>query len=158
MDLYDSGESFIGEYLGSERFLLLDDGHKDLRESVLHAFFRELSHAGASSLSEVNGKKVAEVLLEKMPHLALDAGLKKKVPDFLEEFFGFLSESGRYPAAGAWRMAVEAQRSPYLSRLRDDGSVRGETFKKNYTDVGRNDPCPCGSGQKFKKCCMPLIR
>ena len=24
--------------------------------------------------------------------------------------------------------------------------------------AGRNDPCPCGSGQKFKKCCMnPLI-
>ncbi|MFA9615105.1 MAG: SEC-C metal-binding domain-containing protein [Deltaproteobacteria bacterium] len=20
--------------------------------------------------------------------------------------------------------------------------------------VGRNDPCPCGSGMKFKKCCM----
>jgi len=19
--------------------------------------------------------------------------------------------------------------------------------------VGRNDPCPCGSGQKYKKCC-----
>ncbi|MDO8585724.1 MAG: preprotein translocase subunit SecA [Armatimonadota bacterium] len=23
--------------------------------------------------------------------------------------------------------------------------------------VGRNDPCPCGSGQKFKKCCLPKI-
>lgn len=22
------------------------------------------------------------------------------------------------------------------------------------SDVGRNDPCPCGSGRKFKKCCM----
>ncbi len=22
--------------------------------------------------------------------------------------------------------------------------------------VGRNDPCPCGSGKKYKKCCMPL--
>jgi len=21
--------------------------------------------------------------------------------------------------------------------------------------VGRNDPCPCGSGRKFKKCCGP---
>ena len=21
------------------------------------------------------------------------------------------------------------------------------------TDVGRNDPCPCGSGKKYKKCC-----
>jgi len=22
-------------------------------------------------------------------------------------------------------------------------------------NVGRNDPCPCGSGKKFKKCCLP---
>jgi uncharacterized protein YecA (UPF0149 family) len=21
-------------------------------------------------------------------------------------------------------------------------------------EVGRNDPCPCGSGKKFKKCCL----
>lgn len=21
--------------------------------------------------------------------------------------------------------------------------------------VGRNDPCPCGSGKKYKKCCLP---
>jgi uncharacterized protein YecA (UPF0149 family) len=21
------------------------------------------------------------------------------------------------------------------------------------SNVGRNDPCPCGSGKKFKKCC-----
>ncbi|WP_252349118.1 SEC-C metal-binding domain-containing protein [Ochrobactrum sp. BTU1] len=21
------------------------------------------------------------------------------------------------------------------------------------TKVGRNDPCPCGSGKKYKKCC-----
>ncbi len=24
--------------------------------------------------------------------------------------------------------------------------------------VGRNEPCPCGSGRKFKVCCMPQIR
>lgn len=23
------------------------------------------------------------------------------------------------------------------------------------TKVGRNDPCPCGSGQKYKRCCLP---
>ncbi|MDI7269463.1 MAG: SEC-C metal-binding domain-containing protein [Myxococcota bacterium] len=21
--------------------------------------------------------------------------------------------------------------------------------------VGRNDPCPCGFGKKYKKCCLP---
>jgi preprotein translocase subunit SecA len=24
---------------------------------------------------------------------------------------------------------------------------------KTKQKVGRNDPCPCGSGKKFKKCC-----
>jgi uncharacterized protein YecA (UPF0149 family) len=23
-----------------------------------------------------------------------------------------------------------------------------------FRKVGRNDPCPCGSGKKFKKCCL----
>jgi hypothetical protein len=26
-------------------------------------------------------------------------------------------------------------------------------FKRTEPKVGRNDPCPCGSGKKFKKCC-----
>ena len=26
------------------------------------------------------------------------------------------------------------------------------------TDVGRNDPCPCGSGKKYKKCCLAAER
>ena len=25
---------------------------------------------------------------------------------------------------------------------------------QNTQKVGRNDPCPCGSGKKFKKCCL----
>lgn len=27
--------------------------------------------------------------------------------------------------------------------------------KETYANIGRNDPCPCGSGKKYKKCCMP---
>ncbi|MBR5872126.1 MAG: SEC-C domain-containing protein, partial [Oscillospiraceae bacterium] len=32
-----------------------------------------------------------------------------------------------------------------------DGSVSATVVKKNK--VGRNDPCPCGSGKKYKHCC-----
>jgi uncharacterized protein YchJ len=28
-----------------------------------------------------------------------------------------------------------------------------EPIKKENEKVGRNDPCPCGSGKKYKKCC-----
>jgi uncharacterized protein YecA (UPF0149 family) len=27
----------------------------------------------------------------------------------------------------------------------------------NQGKIGRNKPCPCGSGSKFKKCCLPKI-
>ena len=33
-----------------------------------------------------------------------------------------------------------------------DGSVKNEPVKK-AKKPGRNDPCPCGSGKKYKKCC-----
>lgn len=28
-----------------------------------------------------------------------------------------------------------------------------EPYENPYRKIGRNDPCPCGSGKKFKKCC-----
>ncbi|MFT3923365.1 MAG: YchJ family protein [Myxococcales bacterium] len=31
--------------------------------------------------------------------------------------------------------------------------VGGATVRNDKPKVGRNDPCPCGSGKKFKKCC-----
>ena len=34
----------------------------------------------------------------------------------------------------------------------DDGSVQNKTVRKTK-DIGRNDPCPCGSGLKYKHCC-----
>lgn len=34
-----------------------------------------------------------------------------------------------------------------------DGEHETETVRHEGPKVGRNDPCPCGSGRKFKKCC-----
>jgi SEC-C motif-containing protein len=35
-----------------------------------------------------------------------------------------------------------------------DGQVKGpEPVRREAPKVGRNEPCPCGSGRKFKKCC-----
>ncbi len=33
------------------------------------------------------------------------------------------------------------------------GQERIETVRREGKKVGRNDPCPCGSGRKYKKCC-----
>ena len=34
-----------------------------------------------------------------------------------------------------------------------DSFLPEEPYRRPYKKVGANDPCPCGSGKKFKKCC-----
>jgi uncharacterized protein YecA (UPF0149 family) len=48
-----------------------------------------------------------------------------------------------------------------------DYTMRGKTYTKYVWDdagipvtprnkIGRNEPCPCGSGKKYKRCCHGL--
>jgi hypothetical protein len=47
-----------------------------------------------------------------------------------------------------------AQTSQHV-RLRQ---LEKRRFAEQHRGVGRNDPCPCGSGRKFKKCCVQAAR
>jgi len=63
------------------------------------------------------------------------------------------------------RSAIEDQIPDFYKKLRDRHlklkSIYAHCKKKNYSPeqplqvpkAGRNDPCPCGSGKKYKKCC-----
>lgn len=47
----------------------------------------------------------------------------------------------------AWEdILTEEKREEIAKELKDSRTVRNEN------KIGRNDPCPCGSGKKYKKC------
>ena len=106
----------------------------------------------------MKARDVEAILFGGMTRLDVDAAVKRALPDLLDGFFTFLKDTGRFPPASAWQICVESVKKRFVDSVREDGTVKGTPFRKQYTEVGRNDPCPCGSGQKFKKCCMPLIR
>jgi hypothetical protein len=45
------------------------------------------------------------------------------------------------------------QDAEFHARLRADAETRARRERVRPGAVGRNDPCPCGSGLKYKKCC-----
>lgn len=47
--------------------------------------------------------------------------------------------------------SLNKQMDDRLKELPDERLVR-------RVKVGRNDPCPCGSGRKFKRCCITGLR
>lgn len=50
------------------------------------------------------------------------------------------------------RLAAEREDDLFAS-LEGKSSVPLGTYVRESPKVGRNDPCPCGNGRKFKKCC-----
>jgi len=73
------------------------------------------------------------------------------------------------PEAEAWRARAEEERARFESQELDlnalaslvesDGDESDPfaesptSYRRTSPKVGRNAPCPCGSGRKFKKCC-----
>ena len=62
---------------------------------------------------------------------------------------------------GLYSIYVDRADVPGLPRLNlndDGGEGFGDfptgTFTSPFKQIGRNDPCPCGSGKKYKKCCL----
>ena len=59
-----------------------------------------------------------------------------------------------YEAIPAAVAALHEHFRPARERTLDPGgSVVAPVLRRDAPKVGRNDPCPCGSGKKFKKCC-----
>ena len=59
-----------------------------------------------------------------------------------------LRERRSTPAPIYHLMPMGALARPDANRIHQDAPVPG------HSKVGRNDPCPCGSGKKYKKCCL----
>ena len=41
----------------------------------------------------------------------------------------------------------------FMQHRKPDVSTRGPQHRRPGSKIGRNDPCPCGSGKKYKRCC-----
>lgn len=69
---------------------------------------------------------------------------------------GLVSFTAKFRSEGQEHAHVEVARF-----IREDGQwayagqvdEKPEPVRRATPKVGRNDPCPCGSGKKYKKCC-----
>jgi Protein of unknown function (DUF1186)/SEC-C motif len=56
--------------------------------------------------------------------------------------------------SGWYCFSRKAQRNAERALPRPDQLMSARPIANPLRKVGRNDPCPCGSGRKFKKCCL----
>ena len=59
----------------------------------------------------------------------------------------------RKPNAPMPQEAPKREQVAQPTATSSDGTVTPATIRRQGKKVGRNDPCPCGSGKKYKNCC-----
>lgn len=117
---------------GFERFLVAEDGHK---RAVTHLNLATLlSQRGQLEEALKEANRALEMDREQPYPLLVLGWLHYQNKDTAEATRCFRKAVGMEPNNDHYRKALEMV-NPYLS-----------------AKAGRNDPCPCGSGKKFKKC------
>ena len=88
-----------------------------------------------------NGQKTAKLGSEKKP-----AVVNVKTEERLKEVAALFDEKG-------WHYSIELE--PDKPENISDLEILLNPTKPKIAakKVGRNEPCPCGSGNKYKKCC-----
>lgn len=99
----------------------------------------------AESFEDQNAAKFITFLKTKLE--ALDALEKKRDEDRTAPTKSLIAEIRDYWDSNYLTFAEACKKE----RLR---VMEKREFVKAHRNIGRNDPCPCGSGTKFKKCCL----
>jgi hypothetical protein len=145
MTAFPQAEDWAAEFGESTAFSFLPDPLKEGAAAVCAEF---LSQARQSTEAEVR-----RLLLEVLPALDLPPVLRKAVPDILGSFLAWLEDTGRLADGRSLGLLIGALGPAYQERCAPQGGLRIPPVSKKTADIGRNDPCPCGSGRKYKKCC-----
>ncbi|TLD43262.1 MAG: hypothetical protein JETT_0431 [Candidatus Jettenia ecosi] len=121
--------------------VLLDFVRSEYKESLL-AFCEEEKKAEEDEFEIVafSEKDVKEVFSTN----------EKNLYHYTKDWLSFYDEDEIKKRQERWRREEEEEELEYLEE--DEEFL--EPFAPEKKKIGRNEPCPCGSGKKYKKCCM----
>ena len=138
----------------------------DIRE-IVQRFLAACYQDAGKAPRLLDGDEVATIVGEILPrHFGVKDRLATATPEVLAAYLGFLDETEVVTHAFEQRHHLESASEEFLTAVASGQAHAGgvarlakqETVKHDVERTGRNDPCPCGSGRKFKKCCWQLGR
>jgi hypothetical protein len=144
-------DNWSGDFAESFAASLLDPSVRGHVPAIL-AHFGQAARRGTTSAPGALAGALAEVV----PRLPLPESARAHAPEVVARFFEYLRETGRLGEGDEWAEQVRDASRNLSDRQRPGRGPKGVTIRKadRAPTAGRNDPCPCGSGKKFKKCCM----
>lgn len=136
-------ENWVSDFSDAPAFDALDPAAKGSAGIICEEF---LKHAG-----EFSEEEIRNAFFDHLTRLPLDA--RPRAPEVVAAFLGSLEDAGRVSGGRGLGAFVAALAPAFDKRCAPEGGARGVPLVRAAPKISRNDPCPCGSGRKYKKCC-----
>ena len=141
--VYDAGEA---DYIEAT------DEYKGLAQFFMAAYKMDVLRAaevvGQITILLQNGGEMKDVLgyIEKLGEPASEKDMEALSPLLI----------GFHQSLRMWKLKGHTTTEIVTGKLDPEGGdiISFEAARRKKAKVGRNDPCPCGSGKKYKNCCM----
>ena len=156
------------DYLGSKSLQKKTKAEVENIEYLIKSMLDYVFFEEKKELQEMQNKHVHDFMLIHTPNkLNLSADAGNAAPETVLSFLQFLEENGHIKNGDLLRAEVKASKHAFLKLMpkakkttksrkpapRKKTKLRTTKQEDLEIKVGRNDPCPCGSGKKYKKCC-----
>jgi hypothetical protein len=143
-------ENWVGDFCGSDAIRAFPPAVREQAPAILPKFMIAACEPRGLEPGDVEEADLKAALLGPVAKLNLPPAAKPKVPALCGAFLAFLETEGRLSNGRLLGAFVRA-----LSEAYDDAaSGKLKPIVRPGSKLNRNDPCPCGSGKKYKKCCM----
>ena len=143
-------EGWVDDFCASTRFR----DHATLaREYAPEVLVRFLGAACANRDVEPADVEEADLrsgLIDGVAKMAIPESVQPDLPALCGAFLAELESAGRLSGGRRLGLFVGALSTAFA----EASSVKPKPIVSPTTKIGRNDPCPCGSGRKYKKCCQ----
>jgi len=143
-------ENWVSDFCMSTQARQVAPSLREHAPAVLVEFIAAACEARGVEPDEIEEADVKAALIEKIAHLSIPAEAKAAVPAACALLLAQLEDEGRLGGGrvlGAYARALQ-------EAFDEAASGKKKPITRPGAKIGRNDPCPCGSGKKYKQCCL----
>ena len=143
-------EHWVSDFVDSPRAREVAPVVREWAPEVLVRFLEAACEVRDVAPDEVEEADLRPALLEGVARLDLPASVREHVPALCGAFLAEMEAQGRLGGGASLGLLAKALKGAYL----EAASGKPKPIVAPAAKVGRNDPCPCGSGLKYKRCCL----
>ncbi|MFN0135615.1 MAG: SEC-C metal-binding domain-containing protein [Phycisphaerae bacterium] len=152
LDAYtrDTIENWVSDFCGGDELRAFSPATREYAADLLTKFLVAACESRDVGPADIEEADVKHALVGTLARLDVPASARGEIPGLCAALLADLESEGRLGDGRLLGAYARALREPFL----EAASGKQKPHVNAGSKLGRNDPCPCGSGRKYKKCCM----